>query len=142
MKKGDLNNRTRTEAFPLVYSVLSSKTTTIYQTFLAQLAHVTPPSTIIMDFEKSAINAFSDAFPTSQIRGCFFHLTQNIYRQFQKLGLQQRYQEDQQLAHQVKLLSSLAFVPCRDVIKRFCQVLKMLPPELQPLAEYFDVQEI
>ncbi len=41
-------------------------------------------------------------FPTTKIRGCFFHLNQNIFRKVQGLGLQHRYQTDKKLCNYVK----------------------------------------
>jgi hypothetical protein len=38
----------------------------------------------------------------------------------------------------IKILSSLAFVPLRDVKKRFEQVVAVQHLELQPLAIYFE----
>jgi len=91
-----------------------------------------------LDFEIAAITAFTEAFPTSQIRGCWFHLSQSIYRQVQQLGFQQRYQSDKSFATYIRMFSALAFVPKRDVMKRFSQVVQILPTELKPLASYFE----
>ena len=36
------------------------------------------PTHLILDFEKIAINAYSNQYPGTQVKGCFFHLTQNM----------------------------------------------------------------
>ena len=38
------------------------------------------------DFEKAAINAFEDKF-VAVISGCFFHFSQNVYKNIQSEGL-------------------------------------------------------
>ncbi len=45
------------------------------------------PSSIMIDFKQSSINAFKKSFPGIYNRGCFFHFTQNIgvkFKKFQK----------------------------------------------------------
>lgn len=44
----------------------------------------------MVDFEMAAINAIHN-FEGIDVAGCFFHLTQNIWKQIQKVGLQTHY---------------------------------------------------
>jgi len=48
------------------------------------------PDTIMIDFEKSAMNAISKKFPVTKIQDCFFHFTQSVWRHVQQAGLQQK----------------------------------------------------
>ena len=64
----------------------------------------------MMDFEKAAINAFEENFVTL-ISGCFFRLSQNVYRKIQSEWLTVIYQEDREFLLKLKMLPSLAFVP-------------------------------
>jgi transposase-like protein len=41
------------------------------------------PETIMVDFEKAAMNAISKHFPDTKIRSCFFHFTQSVWRHVQ-----------------------------------------------------------
>ena len=72
-----------------------------------------------MDFEKGAMKAFQAKFPDAEIKGCLFHLSQNVYKHVQSLGLQERYAQDAQFCLKVKHLTALGFVPTGDVFDGF-----------------------
>jgi hypothetical protein len=55
------------------------------------------------DFEKAAVNVFTEECPNSRLQGCFFHFSQAIYRHVQSAGLMLRH------------LPALAFVPIQNV---------------------------
>lgn len=63
---------------------------------------------------------------------------QSIHRHAQDLGLTTKIQQDRKFKNNVKLLASLAFVPVRDIRKRFVQIVEWFPKELMPLVEYFE----
>lgn len=48
----------------------------------------------MIDFEKAAENAFSHSFPQAQIKGCFFHFAQSLWRNIQSIGLASHYSID------------------------------------------------
>lgn len=52
------------------------------------------PEYIMCDFEKGPINAFSQAFPNADIKGCLFHLGQNIIRKVDENGLRIKFRND------------------------------------------------
>ena len=87
------------------------------------------PTHLIVDFEKAAIDAFARHYPPTQIKGCFFHLTQNIWRKVQEFGLQKKYQEDPIFALQIRMIPALAFAPQSDVPELFNQLMMQLPTE-------------
>ena len=69
------------------------------------------PTSMIIDFEKAAINAFQIEWPTTTVKGCYFHFTQNVWPKIQELGLQTDYINDEQLALCLRMLPALAFPP-------------------------------
>ena len=73
---------------PCVYALLPNKQETTYQAFLSEVLRLKPGS-VLVDFEQAAINAFRAVFPNSTLKGCFYHLSQNIYRKVQAVGLQE-----------------------------------------------------
>ncbi|KAK3923874.1 RNA polymerase-associated protein RapA [Frankliniella fusca] len=75
------------------------------------------PETLVSDFELSIINAVKTVFPHSNIRLCFFHLGQSVYRKVQESGLQVAYAnpDDREIKNGVHMLLSLAFVPVEDL---------------------------
>lgn len=71
---------------PLVYAIACKKDKATYTTIMQQLKLAVPnlkPKTIMVDFEKAAIDAAAQVFPNADINGCFFHFCQCIYRQIQ-----------------------------------------------------------
>ena len=97
------------------------------------------PTHMLMDFEKAAANGFSHFWPNTDIKGCFFHLTHNIFRKIQAEGLQVEYQQNESFALQMKLLPALAFPPPCDVLNVFAAVVQNLPmPIAEELVLYFE----
>ena len=104
-----------------------------------QLCPLAQPTHMLMDFEKAAINSFLHYWPHTVVKGCFFHLTQNIFRKVQSEGLQNEYQQNPDFALQVKLLPALAFAPPFDVQTLFPVVVQNLPmPVTEGLVLYFE----
>ena len=126
--------------FPCIYALLPNKTEAIYDKLFKKLLEIEPllnPLTIMVDFEKAAINALEENF-ISVITGCFFHLSQNIFRRVQEHGLAVRDQEDNDFAISIKMLASLAFVPEIDVIDCFIIVMQQFPEGAIEIAKYFE----
>lgn len=65
----------------------------------------------MIDFETGLINALRQEFPGAQIRGCYFHFCQAIFRKVQALGLHVTYRENEEIRQQVRMLMAIAFLP-------------------------------
>lgn len=81
-----------TNLVPTVYALLTKKSTLIYIKLIQKLKELNTnlkPVSIMMDFEQAAIAAFKMEFPGVTIRGCFFHLSQCIWRKVQSTGIKQ-----------------------------------------------------
>ncbi|XP_071105145.1 uncharacterized protein [Haliotis cracherodii] len=97
-----LHARKRSITYPLVYALMPDRRTTTYQRFFAQLkVHIQQllnqpfnPETFQVDFEVAAIRALRTEFQGSDIKGCFFHFTQAIWRKTQELGLAVGYRDN------------------------------------------------
>src|SRR5207237_7660825 len=76
------------------------------------------------DFEKAEHNAVHAVFPTTKIRGCFFHFCQCLWRILQKHGLANAYQQDYEFAQQIKQIFALAFAPPDDMLKIYDSLLE------------------
>jgi len=141
IQKEDGEDRLRQETFPLVYAILPDKRTSTYKDMFTAINELDEsnwaPDYIILDFEMAAINVVTEMYPTSKVRGCWFHFNQSIFRKAQELGFQHRYQEDMEFRNNIKLLSALAFVPKQDVVSRFLQLFDYSHGDLKPLLEYF-----
>ncbi|QQP58582.1 Uncharacterized protein FKW44_003950 [Caligus rogercresseyi] len=107
---------------PLVFVLMASKSEQCYKKLflkLKELNNSLNPSTIMTDFEKASINAFTTSFPTTEQKGCFFHFCQCIFRSIQSSGLKRQYENDIDFALKMRMLAALAFVPPEDVVQSF-----------------------
>ena len=132
-----VNNR----SLPCIYALLPDKKETTYNVMLTELKNFNSnlqPTSIMVDYEAAIINTIRDNFPNTDVKGCFFHLSQNIFRKIQEHGLQVKYQDDSDFALQLKMIPALAFVPIQDVIKAFDALSEILPGEAQPILDYFE----
>ena len=92
----------------------------------------------MVDFEIGARNALLRVFPQVDIKGCFFHLLQCVYRKVQETGLQQRYQTDADFSLSVKIIPALAFCPLADVEEAFETLPEDVGEDCQELLDYFE----
>ena len=107
---------------PCVYALLPNKSQATYTMLLQQLMTINGnlnPVTIMVDFEQAMINSVHQVLPNTQVKGCFYHFSQNVYRKIQEHGLQQRYQEDTDFALKLRMIPALTFVLPQDVIAAF-----------------------
>ena len=68
--------------------------------------------------------------------GCFFHLAQNIFRKVQSAGLQERYQNEEDLSLSIRMIPALAFVPVDKVLQSFEFLQESLSEEI--VVDYFE----
>ena len=126
---------------PLLYALLPNKTQQAYERLLdviIQAKDGIQPQTVMMDFEKGAMNAMQMKFPDCQMHGCYFHLSQNIFRHVQSAGLQERYTTNVAFALEVRKFAALAFVSLGDIVEFFLHLEDTLSPEMDPILEYFE----
>jgi hypothetical protein len=77
---------------PIVFTALPNKNETTYLTLLQSLICyaqsnniILSPTSILIDFETSAFNAFKQVFPNANILFCHFHFAKNIIKHLRKL---------------------------------------------------------
>ena len=92
----------------------------------------------MVDFGIGARNALLRVFPQTEIKGCFFHLSQCVYRKVQEAGLQQRYQADADFSLTVKMIPAIVFCPVEDVVDAFKILAKDIGDDYQGLLDYFE----
>ena len=141
------NNTEQFIALPFVYSLLESKEEVAYAkvlevTFAAAerfgIRVVRPPK-IMTDFELSTINASKNY--SNNVKTCFFHLCQNVFRRVQMEGLQGKYndEDDDSIQMALRMMCALAFIPSTDVPAYFDEIANDFPEEFLPVADYFEV---
>ena len=126
---------------PCVYALLPNKTTATYTKMWNIIRGACPnsePHYLFLDFEQAAINSFNGIWPVTQVKTCFFHLSQSVYRKLQSLGLQSEYHNDPEFAVTMRMLPALAFVPPELVGWSFQQLVVIFPENAYPLCKYFE----
>ena len=74
---------------PIFYALLPNKHRETYDRLFHLTKELRPqmnPISVATDFELAEFGAIRDAWPTSQIHACFFHLNQSMHRQVEQLG--------------------------------------------------------
>lgn len=130
---------------PLVYVLLSDKMEKSYHEVLHTLLALEPainPTDVMVDFELAAINAIRGNFPLAEVHGCHFHFSQSIWRHIQGVGLQTKYNDDEDFALQLRHLIALAFVPEDSVLQAYEELMeteffKSGDEKIDALLEYF-----
>ena len=102
---------------------------------------VKSPTDILMDFKLAALNSVRQVYPNTELKGCFYHFSSNIWKHIQNLGLQNHYQDDENFALWLRMLSVLDFVPPNDVIRYFelliDEIRNNFNDECDDLIDYF-----
>lgn len=70
---------------------------------------------VIFDFEHAAFSSFHAFFPETTISGCFFHLSQIIWRKIQADRNVKLYKEDALFQKHIKMILSMAYVPNKNI---------------------------
>lgn len=133
-----------TQTFPVVYVLMQSKKEDLYKDVLARIVEIAEeldeplnPNLILTDFEKGMINAFETEFPDAEKKGCFFHLSQNMWKSMQANKLSASFGANINIFTAFKRLQALAFVPPAKIPAAFDLVSSGAPALLDPIVSYF-----
>ena len=110
---------------PCVYALLPNKAGPTYDRLFREIdnhlnGHI--PTDILFDFEQAAMNSARNVFVGVNVKGCFFHLSQNIWKKIQQNGLAVLYENDDEFSILMRMIAALAFVPEVDVPQAFYDV--------------------
>jgi len=98
-------------------------------------------SSILVDFEKAAMNTFSAAYTTATLRGCYFHLCQIVMGKVSGIGLKAEYENNEDTRTFIRCLPALAFVPPQNVPEAFDLLADSMPQCIDRIDEavtYFE----
>ena len=113
------------EVLLCVFALLPSKPEIVYEQFFTTVCNAVrndnsnDPDGFLVDFETAAINAIRNVLLQTDISGCFFHFSSNLWKHIQGTGLQERYMNDPQFGLQLRMIAALAFVSPQDVVNSF-----------------------
>ena len=102
---------------------------------LEDLGHTLAPVEALTDFKLAIIQAVELTFPTTEVKGCFFHFAQALNRKISTLGLQPAYRQNQDVNKFVRQTVALAFVP-RRFIRLAWQAIKVTAPAIDKMDEF------
>ena len=71
------------------------------------------------DFESRMLSALNQIFPDIPQVGCLSHLSNNVFRRVQDIGLQQNYLTDPYFRGNIRMITTPSFVPFQGVILAF-----------------------
>lgn len=136
---------------PFVYILLRDKKTTaiyskVFRVLKQKTHHHFRPQNIISDFENGIIAAVEIELPNTHHHCCLFHLTSNIWKHVQRLGLSGHYMTDNNLKHNIRKLMALPFIPLLLIRNCFANLkdsadsitLRRQYPSLRQLYIYFE----
>uniref|UniRef100_A0A914MUD1 FLYWCH-type domain-containing protein n=1 Tax=Meloidogyne incognita TaxID=6306 RepID=A0A914MUD1_MELIC len=124
----------------VLYGLLTNKTKSTYARFFRLVKEIWPqfnPRVFSTDYEAAIIGAIQEVFPRSDLAGCLFHLVRNLKKAICDANLMQRYKNDPLFAVDAKLITSIAFLPICDISLGIIALETYLPPELQPVLDWF-----
>lgn len=100
---------------PLIFILLRDKTAAVYSKVFRVLKRKTGnrlnPVKFISDFETGLLAALEMEFPNAIRHCCLFHLTSNIWKYVQQIGLSGDYMNDINVKNIVRKLMALPFLP-------------------------------
>lgn len=142
---GRVGGNENSRLMPLVYALMTRKSEACYRRLFQDLSdfgvehdiHL-QPQFILTDFEQAAINATSREFQGVQNKGCFFHLSQSIYRKVQTSGLSVQYGTDENFSLIIRHIPALAFLPPDDIPAAFDELKNHIPPEANAVVQWFE----
>ena len=126
---------------PCVYVLLPDTTQATYTRLFRELLNINDnlqPNTVLIDFELAITNGLKAVFPGVNVKGCFIHFTQNIWRKIQANGLQGRYQQDPAFVDEARMIPVLAFVPQADVDRYFNTLSGNIDQDLDVVMDYIE----
>ncbi|CAM4801162.1 unnamed protein product [Rotaria magnacalcarata] len=133
------------KGYPCVIGLLCNRKARTYRELFRELKHHATrlkttfnPNTITSDFEKALIKAVADEFPQARHAGCYFHFTQALYRNIQKLGLSTAYRDTEAIRMICRKLMALPLLPLNDVKVALEDLKDDSPITLRDLFNYFE----
>ena len=86
--------------------------------------------------------AIGNIYDNTRKVGCLFHITKNIYRHVQSIGLQETYVNDQEFRSNICMISALSFVAVEDTHDAFDTLADDCGELEQPVLDYFETYYI
>ncbi|CAI6376617.1 unnamed protein product [Macrosiphum euphorbiae] len=126
---------------PLIYALLPNKQEKTYTHLFKMLNQLKPglnPTSISCDFEQAILKSIKTEYPNTEIYGCLYHFSKNVYKKLCDLGIVSSYRNNSDFSIFVKMVVALTFIPINDIDLAIESLSGYLPDELQPLLDWFE----
>ncbi|CAM4942461.1 unnamed protein product [Rotaria socialis] len=118
------------EVLPICFILTSNRKRDTYAAIFRSLKRIglkmsfdLKPLSIICDFEQSFMNAVTNELPQTIVTGCWFHFWQSCYRNIQKLGMMNLYEDDVESRELLRGFMGLALLPIDRIYEGY-EILK------------------
>ena len=138
--------------YPLLFAFLPGKSRDIYERLYTlvrircqQVGFNFSSNRFFMDFEAASRVAVTTIFPDADVKGCFFHFTQCVWRKAQARGLAIPYKENEDVHRLVCRAAVLPLVPVLGVADVWFEALNdledvQLPVDVSLFTDYITEQ--
>lgn len=132
--------------FPVLYILMPNKQEDTYNRALNMVKNIVgvnqSPQLVVADLELGLHNAILQTWPDVELQGCYFHLTQAIWRKVQELGLATAYINREDVRDMTKALAALAFLLPEQVADEFDNLKDLALDEVYELYSYFELNYV
>ncbi|CAF3438922.1 unnamed protein product [Rotaria socialis] len=136
------------ETIPLLWCLTSCRTQSVYDAIYKRLKKIAKQMQMewkmtqcMMDFERAVMNSFQEAFSNIDLKCCWYHLVQSLWRKIQKLGLTVPYETDPLVNSWLRQFMALPLIS-KGLINDALQLLKDTVPsndnKYQKFIQYFE----
>ena len=95
------------------------------------------PSVVFIDFEIALVQSVNLLFPSSQLKGCYYHFVQALWRWVQNHGCVILYKDNSEFRSLIKCTAALAHVP-RQYLHLVWSGIKAAAPEMPVCSDFID----
>ncbi|CAF4680546.1 unnamed protein product, partial [Rotaria socialis] len=139
------------QSFPCVFGLLPNRLKLTYQFLFHELKSIAiqmkldfAPKIVMSDFEPALMGVVKTEFSAATHSSCYFHFTQAIYRNIQRLGLCTIYNHDDDVKHFCRQLMALPLLPEPVIEDTYDELVRDLSTNMSKtmkhLLEYFQEQ--
>lgn len=130
-----IHARSGMTSYALLYALLPNRQADTYARLFAKIKEkvqerlnlTLDPAKIQTDFELAAIRAVEREFPNAEIKGCYFHFCQALWRKVQDLGIAVRYREEPLVQQWIRRAAGLALLPLNKVQDAWLETMEETP---------------
>jgi hypothetical protein len=137
----------KNSVYPCAFILLENKKKTTYISAMSELIKIfklykieLKPKRILTDYETALQDCFAVVFSAAELKGCYFHYNQCLYRKVQALGLVETYRNDYKFRNWICKFYTLPLIPVDHLEEAFSIICRSVPfhnETIEKFIEYF-----